>query len=445
VSLADLDALVLTVRDIKSREYLKESIAAYRAGAFKAAVNSTWIAVAYDILIKIRELSFAGDASAITFLNVFDGAVQNSNVEQLLRMESQLLDKAAKDFFFLSESEYELLTRLKADRNNCSHPSFTSETELFRPSAELVRMHIVHAVEFLLSKAPVQGKTLITQFELDLASNAFPGDRERIVSYVRARYLERAKPAVVRNLGIIVAKALLRQDYAPWVGNENRLLASLESIENFDQNLFRESLRPSIVQVIDSLDASKLANVFPVLSRFPALIGDLGAAIDMRLSALIDNFDPVLDVGNVIFAAASLPMFEARVVAALRRTTDDRLLEVIEEFPLRPFVPIAIEHLANSGGWRTAERRFRRGIFPLGELITRADVGPLVRAVVENGQIWDAGGIPPLLHEFISLFNQDGRLDDPNAWQPLANRIVEYELQNRYESLSEFLHFDVPN
>ncbi|MBW4500097.1 MAG: hypothetical protein KME57_11190 [Scytonema hyalinum WJT4-NPBG1] len=50
---------------------------------------------------------------------------------------------------------------MKEDRNLCAHPAFIAEEELFQPTPELVRTHIVHAVVHLMQHQPVQGKSAI--------------------------------------------------------------------------------------------------------------------------------------------------------------------------------------------------------------------------------------------------------------------------------------------
>src|SRR4051812_7885178 len=64
LTLTDLDELILTVRDRNSRAYISEAVATYRARAYRAAIMSTWAAVAYDIIAKIRELAAQGDGAA---------------------------------------------------------------------------------------------------------------------------------------------------------------------------------------------------------------------------------------------------------------------------------------------------------------------------------------------------------------------------------------------
>jgi len=62
--LIDLDELVLRCRDEHARSYIAEAVACYKAGAFRASIVATWIAVVLDILHKLRELELTGNGAA---------------------------------------------------------------------------------------------------------------------------------------------------------------------------------------------------------------------------------------------------------------------------------------------------------------------------------------------------------------------------------------------
>ncbi len=75
--LVDLDELVQTVRETNAREYIAEAIAAYRARAYRSAIMGTWVAVAYDIIAKTRELAVEGDGAAVTFATALDAGLRD--------------------------------------------------------------------------------------------------------------------------------------------------------------------------------------------------------------------------------------------------------------------------------------------------------------------------------------------------------------------------------
>ena len=63
--LTDLDELSQKVKNFHSRNYIDEAIKSYRAGAYRASLISTWVAVCVDIIEKIKELALTEDAAAV--------------------------------------------------------------------------------------------------------------------------------------------------------------------------------------------------------------------------------------------------------------------------------------------------------------------------------------------------------------------------------------------
>lgn len=57
--LQDLDELVLECRDERARAYIREAVICCKSGAYRSAIVSTWIALAFDIVDKMHELSLA--------------------------------------------------------------------------------------------------------------------------------------------------------------------------------------------------------------------------------------------------------------------------------------------------------------------------------------------------------------------------------------------------
>ena len=95
VRLTDLDELALTVRNKTARSYILEAIDAYRAGAYRSSIVSTWIAVTFDIISKIRELSYQGDTAARDYIDNLDKAIKSKEVGKLVKIEEGLLDNTA--------------------------------------------------------------------------------------------------------------------------------------------------------------------------------------------------------------------------------------------------------------------------------------------------------------------------------------------------------------
>ncbi|ELR02491.1 hypothetical protein GMDG_08819 [Pseudogymnoascus destructans 20631-21] len=59
-SFVDIDILLTKVRNPQSRTYFLDAVRAYKAGALRAALTAAWVAIAYDLIAKYRELSAQG-------------------------------------------------------------------------------------------------------------------------------------------------------------------------------------------------------------------------------------------------------------------------------------------------------------------------------------------------------------------------------------------------
>ena len=136
-SFVDLDILLTKVRNPQSRVYFLDAVRAYKAGALRASLTAAWVAIAYDLIAKYRELSAMGDAAATTFLQSWDNATAISDIRQLLQLEGKILEDAANNTQAISQIAGRQLERLREDRHLCAHPAFSAEALLFEPTPEL--------------------------------------------------------------------------------------------------------------------------------------------------------------------------------------------------------------------------------------------------------------------------------------------------------------------
>ena len=133
-ALTDIDALALAVRDQESRRLIAEAITAYRLGALRSAIMSTWIAVAFDIIAKARELAAQGEAAPKAFVQDLDSAMANRDIKKMQTIESDLLKIANDQLQLFAPHELDALERLQRDRNLCAHPAFILDGELYQPT-----------------------------------------------------------------------------------------------------------------------------------------------------------------------------------------------------------------------------------------------------------------------------------------------------------------------
>jgi hypothetical protein len=127
--LIDLEELVIRCKEEVTQEYIKEAVACYKAGAFRSCIISTWNAVVFDYLNKLRQLELTGDNQAKQELQKFQKFRSSNDYSQLWKFEVNIPKAARENFEFISSIEEEDLERLNKDRSRCAHPSILLDEE----------------------------------------------------------------------------------------------------------------------------------------------------------------------------------------------------------------------------------------------------------------------------------------------------------------------------
>ncbi len=404
--LTDLDALILTVRNILSRSYIEEAVRAYRAGSYKAAIVAVWVAVSFDIISKIREIAEAGDAAARDFVTEFDRNVTANNTTRLLAMEANLLEDAEQKFSFIDAITRRHFERLKQDRNLCAHPAFTADGNLFPPEPELVRLYIVEAVRNLLSQWPVQGRTIIDAFDQDFKSAAFPTRAEEVLRYVEGRFLQHSRRNVLTSFAQVVAKALLKGTPPGWETKLSTLPYVLSAVKTHDAAIWTSEVRPKLVQLIETATDDYLPNTYSLLSVFPDVVAALPSPAVDRLKAFIENSLPI-EANLGMFAAATIPELRDAAVAKFSATENIVMLgAALKLYPLQVYWPPALQRFRRVGSFRGAEALYGSLVMPFQAIATPSQLIELLNVVVDNSQISSAAGIPRPLAAFIRSVNE---------------------------------------
>lgn len=168
-SLADIEALAVRCRSEQSRGYISEAMQCYRAGAYRASIVSTWIAVVFDLIDKVRELAVSGDSTARAIEARYETYIKqieqgnSAGIKSALEFEREILETCRDQLQFFDPQQFIDLTRLREDRHRCAHPSFQRVGMPYQPSAEQARVHVRNAIVHVLSQPPVQGKAALAE------------------------------------------------------------------------------------------------------------------------------------------------------------------------------------------------------------------------------------------------------------------------------------------
>jgi hypothetical protein len=244
--LADLDELVLKCRDERAKAYIAEAVASYKVGALRAAIVSTWIAVCFDVIEKLRELALAGDKEAEQRVEELEVTRKSNDIVKALAFERELLPLIRDKFELISHIEYVDLERLQFDRNRCAHPSLVSEDQAYSPSAELARAHIHAAVTHLLCHPPAQGKYALERLVRESSSQYFPDEINKAKIAFASGPLKRPRDSLVRNFIVILVKQFFEKEenYKQYA----RAAASLGAIKLMHPVVFQTTLQSKLPQ-----------------------------------------------------------------------------------------------------------------------------------------------------------------------------------------------------
>jgi hypothetical protein len=362
MALADLDAELLRIRDPRSRVYFGDALKCYRAGAFRAAISSTWIALAYDLIRKYRELGGLGDAEAHVYLGKWDASVDANNVAKLLDLERSLLDHAHHKMAIIDAMGLRILKRLYEDRHLSAHPAFANKDDLYEPSDELVRAHMAAAVELVLAQRPVQGKGIFEAFGTDIQSPGFPGAPPTIVDYVEQKYLANMRSSVLRNFGVVLGKSLIQNIPPEWEPYQSKLPAALLSLKLRRPEEWR-GVETELVKLINDDDPANRLRSIAVLASFPELIARLDHPALTALRQTVSD-DALLAAVPQAFAAVEIDEFRDELIARFEAFDDTAAARVLTATAPSSLWPNALSRYACSGSFRGAEARFDQFIRP---------------------------------------------------------------------------------
>lgn len=416
-----LEDLLGSVDDRVSREHLREAIRAYQAGAFKAAIISLWVTVAVDLIAKIRATAEQREPSALKYIADLDSAIAKRDRQKLMLIERELLDKCRDEYEFIDARDHDTLTRLLEDRHICAHPAFVAPEVVFEPTAELVRAHLATAVDAVLRHGPTPGRKAIERFTSEIAGNAWPSGTADLREYLRDRYFTRGRDVLRRNLAQVIIKGCL----APPDDNKEiwkRLRESAGALDQIEPALLAEALGTVVGRAERDSGLQDLRIV-----RFIGALGDLAPAWDAvpptsvpRFVTLIRTTDfDVLASWGALSATTPIAPVEEAIEEALLAASDEDFANVISVRNAAKHLPLAMDRLEQSRGWRAAEFRLEHMVLPLAKFVDANVLERILTTLKANAQVREASSMPPLLEQ---LYDETRRVPGAQAkWEAIVS------------------------
>jgi len=432
----DLETLSHRIRDSFSKRYFIEAVRSYNAQAYRAATISLWISVVYDILSKIRELASNGDRAASDLIGRLNRAVQTHDRRTQQQIEQDVLETAQEGFALFSDVERGDLARLMEDRHRCAHPALDEDNALFEPSPELVRAHMRHVVDILLAHPPVQGKAALERIVAELGRESFPSNEGKAAEYLADKYLARCKPALARNLTIVLLKSLLRQENIRGsLGNQNFRLA-LNVVAGTHPVVYEQAVRQQLNSILDTMGDDQLPNVGHVIGADPRTWDWITTPNQLRIEERLRQVR-TLDEGAVVMGLLVIPELRESFQTAVGQLDAAAQFDLIRAVP-HQCLELLAAHLykVESASFRGAEGIANAVIEPLIPVLSAAGVSAILNSVLENDQILYAGGTPPLVER---ILDNTMHLLQTTAtdWKQFAEAVMQNVGRNDYYGYPE--------
>ena len=383
--IADLDELILRCKAAAARSYIAEAVGCYKAGAFRAGIVATWVAVAFDFIDKLRQLDLTGDKAAGKYLAEFEQIRRTDNISGALKFEREILTRA-RELELISSLEHTDLDRLLEDRNRCAHPSMNTIDEMYQPPPELARLHLRNAVTHLLQHPPVQGKAALDRLVHEVSSEYFPKETAKAIEYLKVGPLDRPRESLVRNFVVVLLKTILLQ--ADLI-TMPRYTAALNAIRQMHRGAAELTISEKLNDLLRMVGDDSLWQAINALAQLPDTWPFIKDDMQTRLKTFVMSAQPQYLI---------LFLDEALTVQGLRETALERvksipqqeLANLIGSNGRTEYCDRAIELYGKSSSYDEANSIATALVEPLCDSFTQAHWKALSNAADANSQIRDS-------------------------------------------------------
>lgn len=426
-TIADIEALTLRCRSDQSKSYIGEANQCYRAGAYRAAIVSTWVAVVFDLIDKIRDLSVSGDANAIALehkLTTYISQLNSGNQQgtsNALSFERNILATCRNKLQFFDQQQYVDLERLREDRHRCAHPSFQQVGVPYSPSAEQARLHIRNAVVHVLSQPPVQGRAALAGIKTTIASQYFPASVDKAVAEIRKAGLVNPTDALVRSVLDALIFGFLTPDDELY--EKDQAVTALNAMYEMFPGLVEERLGRQLSKAINDVADDRFLWVVYLVATVTGAWGLIDQPSKDRIERFVEvaSYD---DLSLAIGALADIEDFRPALEARIHGFNRDELAGVVGVSQVHDVCKgRALELLAEAGSWDKTNAVITRVILPLFETLTAEDVATIVRLPTERGADLLGAHAYKL---FVDRVREVGLVEEPDLDELLTNNGADY-------------------
>ncbi|MFI7048933.1 hypothetical protein [Streptosporangium sandarakinum] len=429
----DLEGQIHRIWNPDVRPLMEEALRCYHAGAFRAGIGQTWIAVVADLTEKIVRLADEGEGAAKEFhrqLETSQGiGLAADGVTAMQNLERGILDTAAKLELIDTITAREL-ERLRQDRHLCVHPSLRRLGETYQPLPESARAHMAIALDSLLVHPPAQGRKVLDDFMAHVTEPLFSASP----AYLRATFFARVRPTARRKIVDLAAKHALSELPGPpeisSVVLADRMAVCLCAFTTSDAAMVAAALKKSLDR-LSTVDGQQQLRAAARLAELDALWDLLDEPLTDRLDELITGLAPTspwedlppesaeaLSMVRLAQARAALPRLESTFTALPAKNR----AQVLDRHRVPYFASYVPDLLAQAPAWRIAEQVIRLAVVPYGPLLSVELLQEALAAWATNVDCRTAGAMRTLAVELYRA-TRHLRPTDQEVWTTFLEEV----------------------
>ncbi|MFC8453105.1 hypothetical protein [Kitasatospora sp. NPDC057223] len=436
----NLEERITRVWHQEVRPLVADAYRCHSTGTPRAAIVATWTAVCADIIHKLYQLAEDGDGTAAGVVRKIESARSKADAEAVKTMqqvESGLLQNAL-DLELVDFIEHRQLERLQQDRNLCAHPSLRPLGDVFVPSGEYARAHLVSALDALLVHPPTQGRKAFDRYIAHVGDRSFVGNADYLVQMFAQRVKSSAWKLIV---GTAAKHAMLELAVPEDSGISaevaaNRHALCLVAFAQHDRDAVRETVA-KVMSKFNELSVEQQLNGIGRLGAFDVFTEALDATVCQQINSYVEQM-PIsaskVSMANVI--AVALVRFDAvraRIPAlsgAFAKLDPSVKSLLVRSYPCAYFAGVVAEILIEAGSYRSAEELTEGTVIPVARFIQPEQLEDILTAWAENPQCREAAKMPELA---ALLWTQAPQLHGHPAWTEFVKRVRGAALTDWYK------------
>ena len=262
----------------------------------------------------------------------------------------------------------------------------------------MVRLHLVNAIDLVLSQHPLQGKAISDWFSIDVQSVGFPTDEWKIWDYVHQRYLDRTRPQNIINFGTVLAKSLLQGIPAEWENHRCKIVQVLVAIRDRAPNSWPE-LSTAIQMILNSLSPGNRLRGVAFMSAFPEFWIKLDAPTQMTLRETVNNISSEdLNLKDyILLSQIKITELKNPINKLIEALPPKKLRDVMSTKILPEFWPAAVKCYKESDTFKDSQSNLQELIIPFTDMLTTDMFDSLLIAIEKQNQNWEGWRTPRFL------------------------------------------------